>query len=306
MQIIKDIKDIDIKDSMAITIGNFDGVHKGHQFLIQEITNYAKENKIKSGLVTFQSHTKTLLQEKKVHRILTLEDRYKFVESLGVDFFIEIPFHQISDLSYMDFIQQILKNKLKSKYLVIGDDFRFGKNRKGDAKTLKQVGKILGFEVLVKEKIRINNKIISSTLIRELIKNGDIKFVNEMLGRRYFLKGKVIHGHKLGRKLGFPTANLLVDSSMAIPNTGVYATCIDIEGEKFLGATNIGFNPTISNREFSVESFIINFDGYLYDQDIKVEFLEKIRDEQKFESLNMLVDQMKKDVEHIKNSFTCL
>ncbi|WFD11725.1 bifunctional riboflavin kinase/FAD synthetase [Tepidibacter hydrothermalis] len=301
MKIITDIKNINIKQDTVVTIGNFDGVHKGHQKIIKDTISIAKNKKMKSVLFTFSNHPVNFFRKDKIKNIITKEEKYEIINKMGIDIIVSIPFNEfVINLDPQEYIQKILLDKLNAKQIVIGHDFRFGLNRGGNAEFLQNIGKTYGFDVNVMKPICLENIRISSTYIRSLLKNGEVDKVNQFLGRQYKLKGIVVHGKKIGGDiLGFPTINLKYDENILIPKTGVYQTTVNIDGKIYDGATNIGYSPTVKQNEFTVETYILKYSGDLYEKEASINFIRRIRDEIKFDTIQELKKQMNMDIENI-------
>lgn len=256
---------------------------------------------MKSVLFTFTNHPVNFFRTDKLKNIITKEEKYEILNEMGIDIMVSIPFNEfIIKLNPKEYVQGILLDKLNAKQVVIGHDFRFGQNRGGNAQLLENIGKIKGFDVKIMKPICLKNIRISSTYVRHLLEAGDIDKVNGFLGREYELKGIVVHGKKIGRNLGFPTINLKYDENILIPKIGVYHTRVNIDGQIYQAATNIGYSPTVKQNEFTVETYIIQYDGNLYDEEITVNFIRRIRDEIKFETIQNLKRQMQIDIEDIK------
>ncbi|SHJ44534.1 bifunctional riboflavin kinase/FAD synthetase [Tepidibacter formicigenes] len=301
MKIVKDLKKINLKNNTVVTIGNFDGVHIGHQNIINKTISIAKEKNLKSILFTFSNHPINFFVNDSIKNLMTIQEKYNFIKNMGIDIVLPIPFNEsIIKLTPDEYIEEILIKRLKVKELIIGHDFKFGKNRGGNADFLKKVAQIYDFNVRVIEPIKIENIRVSSTYIRKLLEEGNIKRVRKFLGREYNINGVVVHGKKVGRKLGFPTINLKVDEDILIPKIGVYRTKVKIENDFYDGATNIGYTPTIQNKNFSIETYIIDYNGDLYKKEVSLYFIERIRDEIQFKTIEELRNQMKNDVEKIK------
>lgn len=294
------LDDVDIDFGTCVTIGNFDGVHIGHQILIKRAVDYSKKNNLKSVVFTFSNHPVNYFRPGTVKNIITLEGKKNLVKSLGVDVFIAIPFDKnMTEISAFDYVKNILIDKLHSKYMVIGHDFSFARNREGNPQILTELMKPYNCGVEVIEPVLVDGRRISSTDIRRFLTDGMVDEASKLLGRNYFTKGKIIHGRQIGRKLGFRTANIEIDKSMVIPGIGIYSTYVYIDNEKFLGATSIGTNPTVYGRNLSLEVHIIDFNRDIYGEIIKIEFVDKIRDEEKFSSMQELKEQLAKDVETV-------
>ncbi len=300
MKIITDLQDLNIDHDTVVTIGNFDGVHKGHQKIIRDAILIAKKKKIKSVLFTFTNHPVNFFKKDKLKNIITKEEKYRIINQMGIDIIVAIPFDEfIIKLDPKEYIQTILKDKLNAKQVVIGHDFRFGQNRGGNAQFLKNMGKIYGFDVKVMKPICLKNIRISSTYVRNLLEIGDVDKVSEFLGRDYEIKGIVVHGKKIGRNLGFPTINLKYDDNILVPKVGVYQTKVNIDGKIYNGATNVGYSPTVKQNEFTVETYILQYNGDLYEKEVSVIFIRRIRDEIKFDTLEDLKKQMSMDIKNI-------
>lgn len=301
MNVINNFKKLNISKNTVVTIGNFDGVHIGHQDIINRTISIGKEKELKSLLFTFSNHPVNFFSNEHIKNLMTIEDKCKLIRNMGIEVVINIPFDKpIIDLTPEEYAKDILVEKLKAKEIVIGHDFRFGKNRGGDGSVLREFGDKYGFNVNIIDPIKIGNIRVSSSFIRKMINEGKVERVDKFLGRPYEIKGLVVHGKKLGRKLGFPTINLDIDNNILTPKTGVYYTKVKIEDTFYDGATNIGYNPTIENSSFSVETHIIDFDGDLYKKDATIYFIERIRNEKKFSSIDKLKAQMDKDINKIK------
>ena len=285
----------------VVTSGMFDGVHLGHQKIIQRIKSVADEHNGETILITYWPHPRLVLsQNKSDFKLLTsLEEKVEELEKLGVDHLLCIPFtEEFSQLSSDDFIQKILIETLDTKVFVLGYDHHFGRNREGNFSYLQNERNRLPFGLEEIPKQDIENKAISSTHTRELIKSGKVKAASTYLGREYTLNGVVVHGEKLGSKLGFPTANIRVDfDEKLLPMDGVYAVRVLLKGELKSGMLNLGFRPTVSSDKKQMEVHIFDFDESIYGQHLKLIFVDRIRDEQKFSGLEKLKKQLKLDKE---------
>ncbi len=298
MSLIEELKGIQPEHEMALTIGVFDGVHPGHQHLIRSMRKKAEELGILSGVITFGWHPKALLDPKTELPYLTsLYERVNLIKSLGIDHVIVLSFtKELAELSASDFLSLLVEH-LKLKALVIGPDFALGKGRKGNADLIGELGKKMGFSVDVVSPIQVGDQVVSSTAIRQSLKEGIVRNITALLGRRYMLHGTVVHGdHRGGKLLGFPTTNLSVIRNHALPADGSYITLSHV-GEKVSRAvTNIGLRPTFGPGERTIETHILDFDGNLYDQEFGIEFVKRLRGEMKFDSLEQLIEQINKDV----------
>ena len=306
MIIINSLNEIESFDKSVITIGKFDGIHKGHETLIEKTVDYARKHNIKSVVFTFKNSPASYFSNINTREIITETQKMNKLKCLGVDIVIDIPFNeQMANISAEDFVNQILVGKLGVKKLIIGHDFAFAKNREGTAPVLEILGEKYGFTVDVVEPVIINNIRISSTYVKDLIYAGRVEEIKSYLGRNYSIEGKVIHAKQIGRTIGFPTANIKLQENLVIPKRGIYATKVYIGNEVYVGATNIGYNPTVNGEKMSVETNILQFDKDIYGKTIKLEFLERIRDEKKFSNLNELKVQLKMDTNYIYKKYIC-
>lgn len=306
MNTIKSINEINNKNKSVITIGNFDGLHKGHQVLIKETVDYAKKNNIQSIVFTFENHPGNYFIPNSVKNIISEKQKLAILKNMGVDMVISIPFDDyMTKITPNEFVRNILVNKLNIEKLIIGHDFTFARNKEGNIDSLQLLSHKYKFNLQVVSPIRINGIRVSSTKIRGLILEGSLDKVRQYLGYNYQLEGRVIHSKKLGRTIGFPTANLESDNNMVIPKNGIYATKVYVEDKVYFGATNVGYNPTVNGKSLSIETNILEFDEDIYGKNIKVEFLERIRDEKKFSSLEELKNQLGKDTNYVFEKYIC-
>lgn len=306
MDIVKSIWDIENLDESVVTIGKFDGLHNGHKVLIKKAVQSSRKRKIKSIVFTFENHPANYFRNHSVKNIIADKDKMKKLSYLGIDMVVNVPFNEeMAKISADDFAKKILKEKLGAKKVIIGHDFTFAKNKEGNAKLLKLLGAKYKFKVEIIKPIKINNIRVSSTYIRNLIAEGSVNKVKEYLGRNYQLEGEVIKCKQIGRTIGFPTANMKIEDEMLTPKCGIYATKVYIDGNAYFGATNVGYNPTVNGKNLSVETNILNFNEDIYGKIIKIEFLERIRDEKKFNSLNELKLQLEIDTNYIYKKYIC-
>ena len=288
-----------------ILIGNFDGLHLGHQKLFKLAKNYKKKFKVKIGVVTFEPMPKMYFSNKiKNFRISNINQKNKILKGLGVDFMITKKFDKkFSKIKSTYFIKEILYKKLKAKYIFVSNNFRFGNKREGGVKQLKQNEKIYGYKVIKSKPLILRNKIISSTFIRRLLEKGDLKKANNLLNRNWSIEGVVKRGRQQGKKIGFPTCNIdIQDYVIAIP--GVYAVRVyQNNKKKYLKAiANLGYRPTFNQKKILLEVHIFNFSGNLYDKYLSVEFIKFIRKEKKFNNVNQLRKQIQSDLKIAKKS----
>lgn len=284
------------------TIGFFDGVHRGHRFLIDQVRREAAARGLESAAVTFPVHPRQVLQSDYRPKLLTTpQEKLALLAETGIDTCILLDFTpHLASLSAREFME-VLKNRYRIRALLIGYDHRFGHNRSEGFDDYCRYGKELGIEVIHAQALVENGVSISSSLIRNLLKQGDAARANLYLGYRYYLDGKVVSGYQVGRKLGFPTANLQPScTDKLVPKEGVYAVYAYAEGKRYAGMLNIGHRPTVDNgTERSIEVHIIGFEGNLYQHSLRVEFVQYLRPEQKFEGIEALISQLQRDKEAI-------
>ncbi len=293
-----------VEFSTSAAIGNFDGVHLGHKEIIKLINDIARQKSTKSCLLTFDPHPQKVLAGKDVSLILPVNEKLTLLEKAGIECAVSLKFtEELSRLSAEEFVQNVLIKILNIKDIVVGPDFMFGNKRSGNAALLKEMGKQYGFETHVINPKKLGDDIISSSLIRQKISDGNILRLNELLGYSYFLKGNIIEGEKRGRQIGFPTTN--VDTNWELlPKPGVYATMAVLKEARYKSITNIGFRPTFGNNKLLIETHLFDFSETVYGEEIKVEFFQRLRDERKFESVDDLISQIKLDVGEVKNILT--
>lgn len=302
--IIDDLENINIHDKLSLALGTFDGVHRGHQKIIQKAVESAKANNLKSAVVTFDKHPCcTLFPDKKLDLISNNMAKSKIIESMNVDYLIFLKFNKrIADMDPEKFLH-LLKDNLHTVSISCGEDYTFGKSGYGNVELIKQYSSILNYKTNIVDILKLNGKKISSSLIREYMINGDIEGVNALLGYKYFFIGKIIHGNRIGNKLGFPTANIAIDDGICIRN-GVYMTLCNINGRYYRSISNVGYAPTIEkSKGRTIETYIFDYDKSIYDMDVKVEFIKFIRDEIKFSSEDALKDEVLYDIDKTKKYF---
>ena len=292
---------------MVVTVGTFDGLHLGHQKIIARMRKIAQEIKGETVVVTFDPHPRLVLHSdsKNLKFINTKERKFRLLEKFGIDHLIVIPFtKEFAKNSPEDFIRKYLKEKININNLVIGYDHHFGKQREGNFERLTELGKQYEFEVEEIEALHINGTAVSSTKIRNALIAGEIELANSMLGYKYSITGIVVVGNKIGRTIGFPTANIEIeDKYKLIAAGGVYACEVEHRGQRFSGMGNIGFRPTIGINGLVTEVHIFDFDKDIYGEEIRIIFIDRIRDEKKFESLEALKVQLLKDRKIVKGLF---
>ncbi len=281
----------------AIALGNFDGVHLGHKKIIMRMIEAAKESNLIPSILLFNTHTKAITEYKAPMCLTSKSQKENMVSKLGVEKIYNIDFdNNFMKLLPEEFVKKILVDKLNTKLVVVGFDYRFGHKASGNVETLKDLGEKYGFQVIALQPIFVDNIVVSSTKIRELISKGNFDLANRMLDRNYQIIGKVIHGNKVGRTLGFPTANIELSDDYVLPKHGVYRTKTIISDETYLSVTSLGYNPTFKNDKVKIECHIIDFSEEIYDRLIHVEFIEYLRDEIKFDKIEDLINEIDNDV----------
>lgn len=306
MKIIRNLSQIKTKlPELALTIGNFDGVHLGHLEIINQVKKIAKEEKLKSATLTFEPHPINFFKPEKTKnfRITSLAQKLAIFKDQKIDYVIVLPFNKsFSEVSATNFVKDILAEKLNTKHLVIGYDFTFGKNREGNFKFLEKESEQYNFKLKEISPVKTNDRTSSSSAIRELISDGNIKEANHLLDKNFKISGLVNEGRKLASQLGFPTLNLKTKPHIIMPKFGVYEskTFIPHLNQTFNSITNFGVKPTVTNDlEAIFETHIPNFSQNIYSKKVIIEFIDFIRDEQKFNSLEELKNQIKQDLEKI-------
>ena len=305
MEIIKGIENLKRSlRSPVVTLGNFDGVHLGHQQIFKRVKKEASRLRGEAMVITFEPHPLKVLAPEKFLPLLTpFRKKMMLIEKSGIDAVLCIEFTlALSEISPSEFIKNVLIGKVKVRKVIVGYNYHFGKGQKGDAQTLKDAGKVFDFEVEIVEPLKIDQTIVSSSRIRDLIQKGEVEEASKLLGRDYPVIGKVVEGAKRGQTLGFPTANLEISDEL-YPKTGVYAVEVTWHQRHFNALANVGLNPTFTrgqagnDKPFSLEVYILNFSQSIYGDEIQVDFKRRIRDEVRFESPARLVDQIRKDIE---------
>ncbi len=301
MEVIHDIAQFPKLKNAVVTSGTFDGVHIGHQKILRRVLERARQSEGQSVVITYWPHPRLVLfpEDNNLQLLSTIEERIEQLRSFGIDFLLIIPFTKaFSRLSSRTFIADILVKAIGTKVLVIGYDHRFGKNREGSFEHLKSRSQQYGFEVEEIPRQDVDDVGVSSTKIRTALETGKIPTATQYLGRYYTLTSRVEEGNRLGRTIGFPTANLaLPEPVKLVPANGVYAVWATWQEERFAGMMNIGTRPTVDGRRLTLEVHLFDFDRDIYGQSLTVAFVEQLRAEKKFESLDALKDQLAKDKE---------
>ncbi|NMH28206.1 bifunctional riboflavin kinase/FAD synthetase [Flavobacterium silvaticum] len=303
MDLFPSISDYKKTGGTVVTLGTFDGVHIGHRKIISRLTAAAKEESAQSLVLTFFPHPRMVLKSGEGVKLLsTMYEKARLLADLGLQSLVVHPFDaDFSQMSAEEFVSEVLVKSFGTKKIIVGHDHRFGKDRSANFDDLVRFGEQFGFKVEQIPAEQIDDISVSSTKIRNALAQGDIPLANSYLGYEYLIGGTVVHGKKLGRTIGFPTANIsLNDSGKLIPSNGVYAVKSNIDGREVLGMMNIGNRPTVDGNNLSIEVNYFDFDADLYDREIEVFFVERLRDEQKFASIDALKEQLHADMSSAK------
>jgi len=306
MEIEQELASITPQRETFLTIGVFDGVHAGHRYLLEKLQQRAAERKLLSGVVTFNPHPQSVLHpHNQLPWLSNVEDRVRAFQELGVNIVAMLTFTpKVAQLSAREFVS-LLKKHLRMRGIMVGPDFVLGRGQEGNINLLRALGREMNFSVEALRPYTINGEVVSSTLIRQALIQGDMRRVEMLMGRYFYLRGKVITSDKRGRALGFPTANLDIKPQRALPGNGIYATIAQIDvaqphGKRFPSVTNIGIRPTFGEGEKTVETHLIQYKGDLYGKEISVEFVQKLRDEHRFPSSEELRIQIGKDIQEVE------
>ncbi len=303
MKIIDNIRDCDFTFDTAVTVGKFDGIHRGHHLLYDYLAR-EKEKGLKSVVVSFDLSPRLVLSKDSVPNLITEEEKEYILDQSGIDYLVRLSFsEELMHMEAEDFVR-LLSEKLHMAYMVVGSDFHFGYRGLGDTALLSKMAENLGFRLDVVSKIKLDKRDISSTYVRDEISLGHIERANELLGYKYFIWGEIVHGNHIGSGMGIPTINMLPPSTKLLPPNGVYITEVLIKNRTYHGVTNVGIKPTIEGtRGVNVETFILDFKEDVYEEIAKVSFLKRIRPEKKFNNLSELKDQILKDTKEAYHYF---
>lgn len=285
-----------------IALGSFDGLHLGHLSLIRKTQELSMNTDGNSIIFTFKNHPRMLIEpDKKIELLMNNDEKIEILDSLGVDITALRDFDsEMMQMMPEDFIKYLCEN-YSVRGIVVGFNFRFGYKNLGDIDLLRELSSKYNYELYIMEPCQYEGEVVSSTRIRESLDNGAVDKASEMLTRPYSIVGEVVHGKKLGRTIGFPTANIKVPQNKIIPKKGVYYTNVLINGKYFKGITSVGNNPTVNGQELTIETYVLDFEGSLYEKEIKLLFIDRIRDEVKFNSLDELVTQIQNDKKYAIN-----
>jgi len=297
MQVKEELALLSPQQDMLLTIGVFDGAHLGHKYLISQLKELARQQNLLTGVVTFRQHPQEMLSSQtKLPFLTNLTQRTVLLKEEGVEAIITLSFnHELAQLSAQQFIS-LLKKYLRMRGLLIGPDFALGQSREGNIDTLRTLGERMNFSVTVVPPVMINGEVVSSTAIREALAEGDMKRVRGLAGRPFNLRGYVIAGAGRGIELGFPTANLDIDPQQALPSEGVYATWAYIDDKAYPSVTNIGKRPTFGSSPRTVEVYLLDYHGNLYESELRIDIIERLRGERRFDTVEELKKQIAEDI----------
>ena len=286
----------------VVTIGKFDGLHIGHREIISHLKETAKQQNLAAALISFYPHPAAVLNKKPISLLLSPQEKKEQLEQLGIDVYAEYHFNQeFSQILPERFIADIIVKEMRARILIVGEEYRFGKDRAGDIGYARRVGEPLGLSVISLAHIQdADSRKISSNSIRQAIASGDLKLAKEMMQQDFFVSGPVIHGAELGKKIGFPTANILPYKDKLLPPNGVYKTQTHIREHIYASVTNIGTKPTFGGKVVGIESHLLDFNKDVYGENIRIDFLEYLRPEMKFAGVDELKAQMAQDIEAAK------
>lgn len=299
---MKVFTELNFNPNLSLALGYFDGLHLGHQSVIKQAVEFAHLNNCKSAIITFKEHPVCYFRGCRPNYILTHEQRRQKIDALGVDYLYELDFLQFASLTAEDYLENVLVKKFSPLAITTGFNHNFGKNKSGNTEFLEKMSNVFGYKYFLQAAEKLEGEVISSTAIRKYLLAGNIKQANKMLGNNFPIEGTVVKGQQLGRKIGFRTANLIYPDNIVQIPYGVYATNVFYNNNCYQGITNFGIRPTVSQaNKPSLETNILEFDEDIYGENISIEFLEMLRPEQKFSSLDKLITQIKFDVEKRQN-----
>jgi riboflavin kinase/FMN adenylyltransferase len=307
MQLEKELAKASPEKNTLVTIGVFDGVHIGHQNLLRRLVDEAHERGLTSAVITFRSHPEKIVHPgNQLPWLIDLDERIRIINNLGVEIIVAIPFTaEISRLSAREFVQLLIKH-MKMKGMIIGPDFALGSKREGNSEYLGDLAIEMGFSLENVPPFVLDEGVVSSSAIRQTLAEGNVKKAEKLLGRSFRIDGLVTTGDQQGRLLGFPTANIIPNPEFIVPKDGVYTTVTQIDNVILPSITNIGVRPTFGGSRRLIETYLLDYEGDLYNRYIKIDFINRLRDEQRFETIDGLKAQMAKDVEHVRGIFSTI
>lgn len=297
LKVFRNFSDYHAEKPLALSLGMFDGVHLGHKSIIDELIKVSSKNNLETAILTFWPHPRFVFNPNEDLKLLnTLDEKTELMAQYDIqNLFLKEFDEEFRNLTGEEFVRQILVDKLNVKYLIIGYDHSFGKNKSGNFELLQKLSKELDFEVEQMEAINIHENNISSTKIRNALLNGNILEANEMLGYSYSVSGTVVHGKKLGRTIGYPTANIETENLKLLPKKGAYIVEVFLKDQQYKGMLSIGTNPTVNGKKLTVEVYILDFDGDIYEENITIKFRDFLHEEIKFEGLEKLIERLEED-----------
>lgn len=291
----------DIKKNI-IAIGSFDGIHKGHQKILNKTIKLAKKEGLRSGVLTFEPHPQEVVDNQDSHQYITsLAQKRKILNDMGFDYYFEMNFtSEVAMTPFDDFVEKIVVNNLNTKHIVVGSDFTLGYKGDGNIEKLNKLGKKFNFKVTAVKPEKIGEHKISSSIIRDLIEAGKLKKLKEHLDRNFIIEGKVVKGYGRGKKLGIPTANIKPTTKYVLPPDGVYAVYFYLDEKKYKGVANFGHKPTFGDDNFTIEVHLLDFEGDLYGEYVNIELIEFLRTEKEYQDVDKLIERINKDILYIK------
>ncbi|WP_294199262.1 bifunctional riboflavin kinase/FAD synthetase [uncultured Chryseobacterium sp.] len=297
MKVFRNFSEYTSQKPLALSLGMFDGVHLGHKSIIDELIRVGRENHLETAVLTFWPHPRFVFNPSENLKLLnTLEEKTFLMKKYNIEnLFLKEFDEEFRNLTGEEFVRQILVDKLHVKYLIIGYDHSFGKNKSGNFELLQKLSEELDFEVEQMEAINIHENNISSTKIRKALLDGNIREANEMLGYSYSVSGTVVHGKKIGRTIGYPTANIETDSIKLLPKKGAYIVEVFVKDQHYKGMLSVGTNPTVNGEKLTVEVYILDFNDDIYNEKITVKFRDFLHDEIKFEGIEKLIERLDED-----------
>ena len=303
MKILRHLSNHTFNNGCVMSIGNFDGIHLGHQAIIRRVVEKARQQQLPSVITTFEPHPHEFFVPDSTDRIMGLSEKFAALSKLSADYLYIMRFNQaLANTSAQSFVEDILLNGLNVKTLIVGDDFRFGKKRQGDYELLKGYAQAGHFELENTDTLLYSEQRVSSTRVRELLRDSDFESVQRLLGRPFFILGRISHGDKKGRELGFPTLNIRLKKNRTLVS-GVFAVEVDGLGQRRQGVANMGYRPTLRGQRPQLEVHVFDFNQQCYGEKIKVIFRHKLRDEQRFENLEQLTSQIESDAKQARELF---
>ena len=303
MEYVKRLEDIKVKKSGVVTLGKFDGVHRGHRKLIERVLQIGKKEDCETAVFTFDVSPQVRMGSAKAKMLMTNEERRSLLKEIGVDLLVECPFTEaVQNMEAEEFVEKVLIGRLRMKYAVVGTDFHFGRGRRGNPEFLRRMGKEMDFSVEIVQKEKDGSRDISSTYVREELEAGRMENVRRLLGYPFFVSGKIVHGRHKGHSFGYPTINQVPEPEKLLPPWGVYTSRTRVGGKLYNSVTNIGKKPTVRGKELGAETYLFDCDENLYGLEARVELLSFQRPERKFESEQALMAQLRRDAEEAQEN----